>query len=260
MRKIIKTTVSNIGASARKILSRNLPAAGRLYGLLQQAGFHVSLGPEPKIALLRSFGISCVLDIGANRGQFGRDLRLVGYDGKIVSFEPVNEPYQKLKEATKRDGKWFAVQLAIGDRDEHSTIHVSTATEFSSLLTQTEYCIANYPDYAKVFADQVVSVKRLDDVFRDYVGADDEVLLKIDTQGFERDVLNGARGVLPLIRAVHLEVSFERLYQGEATAAEMIERLSSDGFTLVLLAPLLQAHMLDARNISQADALFVRLP
>jgi FkbM family methyltransferase len=260
MRNIIETTVSRIGTSARKIASRNLPAASRLYRLLQQTGFHVARGPEPKIALLRSFGISCVLDIGANKGQFGRELRIEGYDGKIVSFEPVNEPYQILKQVADRDGKWSAVQLAIGDRNEHSTIHVSVGSEFSSLLTQTEYCIDNYLADAKVFGEQVVSVKRLDDVFRDYVDTDDEVLLKIDTQGFERAVLNGARAVLPVIRGVHLEVSFQRLYEGEATAAEMIERLSGDGFTLVWLAPLLQPRMLEARKISQADALFLRLP
>jgi FkbM family methyltransferase len=260
MRKIIETTANRIGATARKIASRNLPAASRLHRLLQQTGFHVARGPEPKITLLRSFGISCVLDIGANKGQFGRELRIGGYDGKIVSFEPLNEPYQELKRLAKRDGKWSAVQLAIGDRNEHSTIHVSVASEFSSLLTQTEYCMENYHAYAKVFGEQLVSVKRLDDVFRDYVDTDDEVLLKIDTQGFERAVLNGADAVLPVIRGVHLELSFEQLYEGEATAAEMIERLSGDGFTLVFLAPLLQPHMLGARKISQADGLFLRLP
>ena len=259
MRKIVKATVINIAAKVRKIMSGNLTAATRLYGLVQEAGFHVASGPEPRVALLRSFGISCVLDVGANRGQFGRSLRLAGYHGKIVSFEPVNKPYQQLTEIAKHDDQWSAVQLALGDRDEKGTIHVSSSSVFSSLLTQTKYCIDNYPTEAKVTADQVVTVKRLDDVFRDYVGVGDEVLLKIDTQGFERAVLDGARAVLSEIRGVQLEISFKALYEGESTAVDMIERLSADGFTLILLEPVLHRHMLESRKVAQADALFLRL-
>jgi Methyltransferase FkbM domain len=90
------------------------------------------------------------------------------------------------------------------------------------------------------------------------VQADDHVLLKVDTQGFERAVLDGASGVLRKIQGVELEVSFKAMYQGEMMAAEMIERLSRDGFTLVSLEPLYQ--MLEPGKLAQADALFFRLP
>jgi FkbM family methyltransferase len=258
MRGIVKATAMNIRKIVKAIVLGNLPLAARLHGLVQAAHLHVASGPEPKAALMRVFGISCVLDVGANSGQFGRKLRLAGYNGRIVSFEPVSGPYRQLAEVAKRDGQWCTAQLALGDRAESATIHVSSVSTFSSLLAQTSFCVENHPG-AKPVADQVVSVKRLDDVFRDYVRADDQVLLKIDTQGFERAVLDGASAVLPHIQGVYLEVSFKAMYQGEATAAEMIERLARDGFTLVLLEPL--PNMLESvEQITQADALFLRLP
>jgi len=246
-----------VKAITKATVFRNLSLASRLYGFVQRAGFHVAPGPDPTAALLRAFAISCVLDVGANSGQFGRRLRLAGYNGRIVSFEPVDEPYRRLAETAKHDARWRAVQLALGDRAGSATIHVSSYSQYSSLLGQTGFCIQNHPG-AEPIADEVVPVKRLDDVFQDYVRADDQVLLKVDTQGFERAVLDGASAVLPQIRGVHLEVSFKAMYQGELLAPEMIDRLSRDGFTLVLLEPLY--HMLEPGKLAQADALFFRLP
>ena len=247
----------NVREIAKAIIFRNLPLARQLYGLVQKAGFHVGPGPDPTTALLRAFEISCVLDVGANSGQFGRRLRLAGYNGRIVSFEPVNGPYQRLVKAAKRDDRWRTVQLALGDRAGSATIHVSAFSQYSSLLAQTRFCVENHPG-SEPIADEVVPIKRLDDVFHDYVRADDQVLLKVDTQGFERAVLDGASSVLPRIRGVDLEVSFKALYQGEPMAAEMIERLAREGFTLVSLEPLY--HMIEPGKLAQADALFFRLP
>jgi FkbM family methyltransferase len=246
-------------AIAKAVILRNLPLASQLYGFVQKAGFHVAPGPDPKAVLLRAFEISCVLDVGANSGQFGRRLRLAGYDGRIVSFEPVNEPYRRLMEAAKRDDRWCAVQLALGDRAGSATIHVSAFSQYSSLLTQTSFCVKNHPG-AEPIADEVVPIKRLDEVFDDYVRAADQVLLKVDTQGFERAVLDGASGVLRKIQGVELEVSFKALYQGETMAAEMIDRLSREGFTLVSLEPLYYMEMIESGKLAEADALFFRLP
>jgi FkbM family methyltransferase len=196
------------------------------------------------------------LDVGANSGQFACKLRLAGYNGRIVSFEPVDGPYRELTKFAKRDDQWCTAQMALGDRTENTTIHVSSASTMSSLLPQTSFCREKHPE-AKCVADQVVSVKRLDEVFHDYVGVGDQVLLKIDTQGFERAVLDGASAVIAHIRGIYLEVSFKALYEGEATVAEMIERLSRDGFTLVLLEPL--SNVLESLELTQADALFLRL-
>jgi FkbM family methyltransferase len=244
-------------AITKTTIFRNLPLASRLYGFVQKAGFHVAPGPDPTTALLRAFEISCVLDVGANSGQFGRRLRLAGYNGRIVSFEPVNEPYRRLMEAAKHDERWCTVQLALGDRAGSATIHVSSYSQYSSLLARTRFCVENHPG-AEPIADEVVPIKRLDDVFHNYVRADDQVLLKVDTQGFERAVLDGASAVLPQIRGVHLEVSFKAMYQGELMAAEMIERLARDGLTLVSLEPLY--YMIEPGKLAQADAMFFRLP
>jgi hypothetical protein len=149
------------------------------------------------------------------------------------------------------------VQLALGDRVGSATIHVSSYSQYSSLLARTHFCVENHPGAAPI-AEEVVPITRLDDIFHHYVRADEQVLLKVDTQGFERAVLDGASAVLPQIRGVELEVSVKAMYQGELMAAEMIARLARDGFTLVSLEPLY--HMLEPGKLAQADALFFRLP
>src|SRR5882724_10524533 len=120
---IVRVTAINIRKILKAIVLGNLPLASRLYGLVQEANLHVAPGPDPKAALLRAFGISCVLDVGANSGQFGRKLRLAGYSGRIVSFEPVSGPYRQLTEVAKRDDEWCTAQMALGDRTGSATIH-----------------------------------------------------------------------------------------------------------------------------------------
>jgi hypothetical protein len=133
-REVIKTMVLG-----------NLPLASRLYGFVQHLDLHLASGPDPLAALLRAFGVSCVLDVGANRGQFGLRLRLAGYHGRLVSFEPVSGPYRQLAKVAMRDDRWQAVPLAIGEREGRATIHVSSTSQFSSLLAQTRFCVENHP-------------------------------------------------------------------------------------------------------------------
>jgi hypothetical protein len=68
------------------------PAAVRRHMDIYQKRLGQHLGEEHLAWVLRELGVTCVLDVGANTGQFATRLRRAGYTGHIVSFEPVAQP------------------------------------------------------------------------------------------------------------------------------------------------------------------------
>ena len=55
---------------------------------------------------LELHGITVVLDVGANEGQYGVQLRRSGYGGRIVSFEPGSEAHASVTACAAADEKW----------------------------------------------------------------------------------------------------------------------------------------------------------
>lgn len=80
--------------------------------------------------VLANKNIECVIDVGANEGQYGVFLREIGYKGYIVSFEPVNSVYDILKENCDQDNKWSCYNFALGDKNEEKIINVYKSTVF----------------------------------------------------------------------------------------------------------------------------------
>jgi FkbM family methyltransferase len=210
---------------------------------------------DPLMRLLRKFGVTVVLDVGANVGQFGGSLRRMGYTGRIVSFEPLRSVYEKLAEQSHGDSGWTAHNFALGDLDGEAIINRSAETQPSSFAEQTPVA-AEVFDQAKVVGRETVSVRRLDSIFGDVVAKSDVTLLKIDTQGFEKQVLDGAIASLPSIRGVHVELSYFPFYAHQPQANEMIARLCDGGFRLVKLDPLFFDG--EGARVIEADGTFFR--
>jgi len=207
--------------------------------------------------LLQRFDVEVVLDVGANAGQFARQLRARGYRGRIVSFEPLAGPYAKLKFNTALIPNWQAVQLALGDVDETRIIHVAGNSQSSSFLEMLPQHLAAAPKSAYV-GTETVTVRRLDRVIDQYCGPGERLFLKIDTQGFEAAVLRGARETLTRCSGVQLEMSIAPLYQGELLLPELIAEMAKQGFVLMDLKP----GFFDPRSgeLLQLDGLFFRRP
>jgi FkbM family methyltransferase len=207
-----------------------------LHRALQRLGFDLhrhysNANPEAQLAtLLRTRGFDLVLDVGANAGQFGAKLRQRGYQGRIVSFEPLSQPHRQLAELAARDGRWeVAERSAVGERDGEIVIHVSANSYSSSALDMLESHLRAAPE-SRYVGEERVPLRRLDALAAPYLRADDVTLLKIDTQGFEDRVLAGASGILPRIAAVQLELSLVPLYAGQKLLPEMLEALRRWGF------------------------------
>ena len=187
--------------------------------------------------VLDHHGIDVVLDVGANLGQYARRLRRGGYEGRIVSFEPLSRAHAALEEAAADDAAWtVAPRLAIGDSDRPVTINVSAESDMSSALDFTPE-MARLLDSSAYVGTEVASQARLDAVFSRHAESNDRVMVKIDTQGTERRVLDGARGILPAVRVLQIELSIVAVYQGEPSYLEMINHLDDLGFVPVLYIP-----------------------
>lgn len=196
-------------------------------------GFDIRRGPN-LMKFLKSRQIDIVLDVGANIGQFGLDLRDQGYRGRIVSFEPIKEIFAKLKSAADRDGNWEVHNCALGSSPSTKPINVSESAVFSSFLDQTT-AAQQFDASAKVLREEQVEVSRLDDLFSQFSGH--RVFLKIDTQGFEREVLDGARESLKEIAGVQAELPIVHLYHGVWSLPEALDYMSQRGFVLGQVRP-----------------------
>ena len=99
-------------------------------------------------------------------------------------------------------------------------------------------------------------MRTLDAVFDDHVGVEDRAFLKIDTQGYERAVLDGAANSLPRLAGLQVELSLTPLYEGEASWREIVDRLVAAGFELRFVLPgYYDRHL---KRMLQFDGVFIR--
>src|SRR5512144_1387620 len=85
--------------------------------------------------LLDHLEIDCVLDVGANVGQYHDFLRdKVQYEGSIVSFEPVSRHVELLRGRAQADSDWHIGGYALGAKDGSLPINVMVSDQFSSFL------------------------------------------------------------------------------------------------------------------------------
>ncbi len=189
------------------------------------------------VAVLDHFAISCVFDVGANVGQYALSLREWGYRDRIVSFEPLPDAHARLSERAAADPDWLVPpRMAIGAEDGEIEVQVSAESDMSSILPQSALLEQISPSSAVVGKERVM-LRRLDTVAGDYLRPKDRVFLKIDTQGYEPQVLAGAVGLLPTIQGVQLELSLVRCYEGERDYRSLLDELSGAGFEPYLFLP-----------------------
>ncbi len=176
--------------------------------------------------LLRSLAVDCVLDVGANHGQYAADLRAVGYRGRIISFEPVRREFDELQGAFAHDRHWSGFQIALGSTNGTANLMVPEATVFSSFLTPLR------PMPGTTQAD--VEVRRLDSVLPRLLPETPRprVFLKMDTQGFDLEVFRGAEQCLGWIVGLQSEVSVEPIYAGMPHYLESLREYEAHGYLL----------------------------
>jgi len=207
--------------------------------------------------MLASQGINLIFDVGANVGQYGSELRgHVGYKGRIVSFEPMSAAHKKLSNAAAKDGLWdVSPRAAIGAELGSITINISSNSVSSSVLSILESHTVAEPE-SRYTGSESVPLVTLDSVVPDYFDDKTIAFLKIDTQGYESQVLQGAEKTLPRVAGVQLELSLVPLYDGQMLMPELVELMTKFGFDLWGISPTF-ADPKSGRML-QVDATFFR--
>lgn len=179
---------------------------------------------------LRNLGCRSVVDIGANRGQFALAAHRSMPQTAIVSFEPLKEPAAIFRRVFSSHPRVSLHDVAIGPQDRDMTIHVSRADDSSSLLPIAPLQSNLFPGTEEK-EQRTIRVRRLDSIL-DSRQIEQPALLKIDVQGFEKDVLEGCKSLLPCFSYIYVECSFMELYAGQALAHEVVTILDKCGFIL----------------------------
>jgi len=201
-------------------------------------GLEILKYPTPeldrRIKLLKNYNIDVILDVGANIGQYGSELRNIGYEGKIISFEPTSEAFAILKKTASKDSLWEVHNMSLGERDGESTINISKNSVSSSILNDLPQLTDSAPD-ATFIKKETIKIKKLDSVFEDLNINGKNIYLKIDTQGYEKMVLDGATESLKNVLGIQIEMALIPSYEGSLTFEEMSDKLKNLGFKLTTI-------------------------
>jgi FkbM family methyltransferase len=206
--------------------------------------------------LLQEHAISLVFDIGANTGQYALLLRELGYTGRIVSFEPLASAFAKLARAAAKDRKWECEQVGLGSSAGSAIINVAGNSQSSSILDMLPIHAESAAGSAYV-AQEEVRLVTVDAMTAKYVHDSERVLLKIDSQGYERQILEGATETITTVAGVELEMSLVPLYKGETLFPEMSSFMIDRGFSLVALEPVFYSQT--TGQLLQVNGIFFRL-
>ena len=208
-------------------------------------------------ALFDVYKVDCVLDVGANEGQYGRFLRqVVGFDGLLVSFEPAAEPYGILAASAAGDANWITFNCALGEQIAEKAFNVMTSSELNSFLDPTSSETTLFDPYNVVTRSEIVQMQTVDSVvaeLRRTHGAR-RIYLKTDTQGYDLQVIAGAAETLRDVVALQTEVSFQRLYAGMPGYLDSLTELHGRGWDLSAFSPI---QVDSSYRLIEADCVFV---
>lgn len=222
----------------------------------QRGGFQLKRA-QPSFSVARRFlfdsrKISKVYDCGSNEGQWLQDFRAsVSSDVKVVCFEPMSRACRKLKQEVRHDKAVQIHQVALSNAAGSAQLFVASNSGMSSSLKCPKEHLLHYKS---VRFDQTerVPVMELDS----YLESGQRHYLKIDVQGSEMNLLEGARRTLSATHVIEIELSLSgQMYSEEAGSGALLKFLEGSGFVLFSLSDI-------ARNSTGAclyvDALLAR--
>lgn len=199
------------------------------YDLIRKNGSHLEL--EDHLAkILKRYTIDCVIDVGANEGQFYKLIRKTKYHQKIISVEPIPELVKKCETYKLKDQNYTIYNTAVGEEESQLELNVFESSVFSSFRELSAFSKEYFPEHTKLNKKINVSVKRLDQLLVDEIKDFKNIFLKIDTQGFDLEAYRGAAGMMNKVSALLIECSVVPIYTGNTSYADTLKYFESEGF------------------------------
>lgn len=208
---------------------------------LERETFHYHLK-----CLFKKLNIQCVLDVGANIGGYRNFLRnKVAYDGLILSFEPIKKNIEILKDLAKEDSSWFIYDFALGNGDTKKQINSMKQSCFSSFLEPDDSTVG-WMKNITIQEKENVTIKKLDSIInlikRDHLIGN--TYLKMDTQGYDLEVIKGAENSLSEILALQTEVSMRKIYKNMPGFFDVYQILMKKGYDITGMFPVTRDSLL----------------
>lgn len=242
----------NIGQRFKELISLAFRALG--YRLTRIDPVQEMLGPGCKYEWLKNMNVNTVLDAGAYTGQAASAFHKILPSATIYSFEPLADCYEKLNATMAGVTQFKSFNLALGDRQDQVRMNRSAFAPSSSLLRMAGLHKDAFPFSAGETA-VMVNVTTLDEMAPE-LDLKENILLKIDVQGYEDRVLRGALSIIDRIRVIIVETSFSELYEGQPLFSAIHNLLSGHGFVYSGSWDQL-AHPVDGLPLQQ-DSIFIR--
>jgi FkbM family methyltransferase len=200
---------------------------------------------------LETNNITKVIDIGANMGNYAKDLIDYGFAGDIISFEPIASLHKRLGEISKSHLNWIiGPRCALGASSAMANLNITNNLSSSSLLRSVEET-----ELTRVCRKESVQTFRLDQVLLPFIKPEDRLFLKIDVQGYEEQVIAGAQGILENVFGMQIELSLCPQYEGQSLYRSFLDLLKEAGYDLWSIDPVLVE---ESGRMLQCDAVFYK--
>jgi FkbM family methyltransferase len=231
-------------------------AKQNLQNFLRKFGYelHRIEKPDRKWQWVRRHNIATVFDVGANVGQFSAAIFSVLPEARVYAFEPLSDCYKLLCRKFQGNAKFKAFNVALSNTNGEAQIHCNAFSPSSSLLQMAELHQQAFP-YAAATTLETVQTRTLSSLVDDLV-LKPEILIKVDVQGYEAKVLEGAESLIDHIRVAIIETSFHELYHGQVLFEGIYNYFVTRGFRFDGCMDVV--HNPSDGSVLQADSIFIR--
>jgi hypothetical protein len=145
--------------------------------------------------------------------------------------------------------------MAIGNEEGKKSINISGNSVSSSILKMTNTHIKGAPESVYISSEEVY-INKLDNIWGTFLKNKNNIFIKIDVQGYESQVLEGAINILPKIKGVQIELSLVPLYENQLLFLGMLDYITNLGFELCDISPGFRD--IQSGKLLQFDGIFFR--
>ena len=209
---------------------------------------------EDEFKWFKKMDINTIIDVGSYKGESVLDFREILPSATIYAFEPLLSSFKELNANTKYLDNFKSFNIALGDKKEEKEIFRKDFSASTSLLEMHKTHEELFP-FTSQGSKEIVRIDTLDNIVPS-LDLKDNILLKIDVQGYEKEVLKGASGILGRVKIIIIEMSFCELYKDQLLFPEIYRILQNQGFTYSGSRSQLKSPI-DGQPLQQ-DAIFIK--